>query len=124
LAYMDEEGFFFIVDRKKDMIKYKGYSVFPREIEEVLYQNPCVKEAAVVGIPDPVSGEVPKAFIVLKDECRGKISESDIMDFLKDKVAHYKMPRQVEFRDELPKTAVGKILRRALREEKQRGNHT
>ncbi|WP_188596631.1 AMP-binding protein [Thermocladium modestius] len=120
LAYMDEEGFFFIVDRKKDMIKYKGYSVFPREIEEVLYQNPCVKEAAVVGVPDPAAGEIPKAFVVLKDECKGKVSEDDIREYLKDKVAHYKMPRQVEFRDELPKTAVGKVLRRALREESRK----
>jgi long-chain acyl-CoA synthetase len=66
---MDEEGYFYVVDRKKDMIKYKGYSVFSREVEEVLYQHPCVKEAAVIGVPHPEADEIPKAFIVLKDEC-------------------------------------------------------
>lgn len=117
IAYMDEEGYFYIVDRKKDMIKYKGYSVFSREVEEVLYQHPCVKEAAVIGVPDPEAGEVPKAYVVLKEECRGKISADDIIKWTSERLASYKRPRIVEFRDDLPKTPVGKILKRALKEE-------
>lgn len=117
IAYMDEEGYFFIVDRKKDIIKYKGYSVFPREIEEVLYKHPCVLEAAVVGSPHPEYFEMPKAFIVLKPECKGKVTEKDIIEWAKKELAPIKVPKIVEFRDELPKTAVGKILRRVLREE-------
>lgn len=117
MAYMDEEGYFYIVDRKKEMIKYKGYSVFPREIEEVLYQHPCVKEAAVVGIPNPEVGEMPKAYVVLKDECKGKVSPDDIAKWAAERLAPYKRPRAVEFRDELPKSAVGKILRRELRDQ-------
>lgn len=117
MGYMDEEGYFYVVDRKKDMIKYKGYSVFSREIEEVLYQHPCVKEAAVIGVPHPEAGEIPKAFIVLKDECKGKVTAEDIIKWTEDKLAHYKKPRAVEFRDELPKSAVGKILKRELKAE-------
>lgn len=117
MGYMDEEGYFYVVDRKKDMIKYKGYSVFSREIEEVLYQHPCVKEAAVIGVPHPEAGEIPKAFIVLKEECKGKVTPEDIIKWTEDKLAHYKRPRVVEFRNELPKSAVGKILKRELKAE-------
>ncbi|MEM1903365.1 MAG: AMP-binding protein, partial [Pyrobaculum sp.] len=117
VGYMDEEGYFYIVDRKKDLIKYKGYSVFSREIEEVLYQHPCVKEAAVIGVPHPEAGEVPKAFIVLKEECRGKTTAEEIIKWTEDKLALYKRPRLVEFRDSLPKSAVGKILKRELKAE-------
>lgn len=117
IGYMDEEGFFYVLDRKKDMIKYKGYSVYPREIEEVLMTHECVKEAAVVGIPDPSAGEIPKAFVVLRDQCRGKISEGDILRWLEDKLAPYKRPKALEFREDLPKSPVGKILRRVLRDE-------
>ena len=117
IGYMDEEGYFYIVDRKKDIIKYKGYSVFPRDIEEVLYKHPCVKEAAVIGVPHPEYYEVPKAFIVLKQECKGKVTEQDIIQYAKEHLAPYKVPKMVEFREDLPKTAVGKILRRVLREE-------
>ena len=120
VAYMDEEGYFYIVDRKKDMIKYKGYSVFSREIEEVLYQHPCVKEAAVIGVPDPDAGEIPKAYIVLKDECKGKVSAGDIVRWASERLAPYKRPRLVEFRDDLPKTAVGKVLKKVLKEEATR----
>ena len=123
MAYMDDDGYFFIVDRKKDMIKYKGYSVFPREIEEVLYRHPCVLEAAVIGKPHPEFFEIPKAFIVLKPECRGRNEEEireDIRKYLKENLAPYKVPKEIEFRDELPKSAVGKILRRSLREEELR----
>lgn len=123
-GYMDEEGYFYVVDRKKDVIKYKGYSVFPREIEELLTAHECVREAAVVGIPSPEVGEIPKAFIVLKEGCEGRVGEGDILKWLEDKLAPYKRPRAVEFRKDLPKTPVGKILRRTLREEelKRRGS--
>lgn len=117
IAYMDEEGYFYIVDRKKDLIKYKGYSVYPREIEEVLYQHEAVAEAAVIGVPDEKVGERIKAFVVLKNEYRGKVSQDDILSFLKDNLAPYKLPKEIEFRDTLPKSAAGKILRRVLREE-------
>ncbi len=117
IAKMDIEGYFYIVERKKDLIKYKGYSVYPREVEEVLYQHPAVKEAAVIGVPDPEVGEQIKAFIVLKDDFKGKVREEEIIEFVKDRIAPYKYPRIIEFRDSLPKSAVGKILRRELREE-------
>ncbi len=117
IGYMDEEGYFYVLDRKKEMIKYKGYSVYPREIEEVLMMHECVKETAVVGIPAPDVGEIPKAFIVLKSECRDKVKESDILKWVEDKLAPYKRPRAVEFREEIPKSPVGKILRRVLRDE-------
>ena len=117
LAYMDEEGYFYIVDRKKDMIKYKGYSVYPREIEEVLYRHEAVAEAAVIGIPDPQTGERIKAYVMLKEEYRGKVSPNDILEYLKYNLAPYKVPKEIEFRDYLPKSTVGKILKRVLREE-------
>ncbi len=117
MAKMDEEGYFYIVDRKKDIIKYKGYSVFPREIEEVLYKHKCVQEAAVIGVPHPEYFEYPKAFIVLKPECKGKVTEQDIIEYARQHLAPYKVPKAVEFKEDLPKSAVGKILRRMLREE-------
>lgn len=115
IAKMDEDGYVYIVDRKKDLIKYKGYSVYPREVEDVLYEHPAVKICAVVGKPDPIAGEVPKAFIVLKDGANA--SEEEIMGFIKEKVAPYKRVREVEFRESLPMTSVGKVLRKKLREE-------
>ncbi|MCE4626732.1 MAG: long-chain fatty acid--CoA ligase [Desulfurococcales archaeon] len=120
IAKMDQDGFFYIVDRKKDIIKYKGYSLYPREIEEVLYKHECVKEAAVIGIPHPEYFEVPKAFIVLKDECKGKVTEDQIKEWAKKQLGEVKYPRIIEFRDDLPKTAVGKILRRVLKEEEMK----
>lgn len=117
IAKADEEGFFYIIDRKKDLIKYKGYSVYPREVEEVLYEHPAIKECAVVGVPDPKAGETIKAFVALKEEYKGKVTEKDIIEWAKERMAPYKYPRIVEFRDELPKTIVGKVLRRVLREE-------
>ncbi len=117
MAKMDEEGYFYIVDRKKDLIKYKGYSVYPREIEEVLYKHEAVKEAAVIGVPHPEYGELVKAFIVLKDEYKGKVTKDDIINYAKEHLAPYKVPKEVEFRDDLPKSAVGKVLRRVLKEE-------
>ncbi len=115
IAYMDEEGYFFIVDRKKDLIITGGYNVYPREIDEVLYEHPKVKEAVSVGIPHSTRGEVVKAFVVpVEGE---ELTKAEIVSFCKQKLAGYKVPRQIEFRDELPKTIVGKVLRRALREE-------
>ncbi|MBM4278720.1 MAG: long-chain fatty acid--CoA ligase [Deltaproteobacteria bacterium] len=117
LVSMDEEGYFHFFDRKRDLIKYKGYSVFARHVEEVLYKHPQIKAAGVVGVPDPKVGQIIKAYVVLESEARGKISEEEIMNFCKENLAHYKVPKIIEFRGELPKTDVGKVSRRELREE-------
>ena len=117
IAKQDEDGYFYIVDRKKDLIIASGYNVYPREVEEVLYEHPAVMEAAVVGIPDPYRGENVKAVIVLRPEFKGKVSEEDIIAFSRKNLAAYKIPRKVEFRDELPKNTVGKVLRRELKED-------
>lgn len=115
IAYMDEDGFCFIVDRKKDMIISGGYNIYPRDVDEVLYEHPKVKEAVAVGIPHPTRGEIVKAFIVPKEG--QSIEPSEIIEFCNQRLAKYKVPRRVEFRQELPKTLVGKVLRRALRQE-------
>jgi len=117
LVSMDEEGYFHFFDRKRDLIKHKGYSVFARHVEEVLYQHPQIKAAGVVGLPDPKVGNVIKAYVVLESEARGKVSEEEIIDFCRKHLAHYKVPKIVELRGELPKTDVGKVSRRELREE-------
>jgi len=117
IAKMDEEGYFTIVDRKKDMIDRAGYKVWPREVEEVLYEHPAIKEAAVIGIPDARTGEAVKAFVVLKEGQTA--TEDDIRGFCKERIASYKVPSVVEFTAELPKTMVGKVLRRALRKERE-----
>jgi len=121
LVRMDEEGYFHFFDRKRDLIKYKGYSVFARHVEEVLYQHAKIKAAGVVGVPDPKAGNVIKAYVVLESDARGKISEEEIIAFCREKLAHYKVPKIVEFRGELPKTDVGKVSRRELREEVEEG---
>jgi len=115
IGRMDEDGYFYIIDRKKDLIKYKGYSVYPRELEDIIYEHPAVKLCAVVGKPDPIAGEIPKAFIVLKDGASA--TEEEIIRFVEGRVAPYKKVREVEFRRELPLSSVGKVLRRVLREE-------
>ena len=117
LVRMDEEGYFYFYDRKRDMIKYKGLAVFAREVEEVLASHPQVKEAGVIGVPAPEVGEKVKAIVVLETEARGKISEEEIMKYCAERIAHYKCPKIVEFRGEVPKTDVGKVSRRELREE-------
>ncbi len=117
LVRMDEEGYFHFVDRKRDLIKFKGYSVFARHVEEVLYKHPKIKAAGVVGVPDPKVGQLIKAYVVLESDARGKISEEEIAEFCRENMAHYKVPRIIEFRGELPKTDVGKVSRRELREE-------
>lgn len=115
IARMDEDGYVYIVDRKKDLIIASGYNIYPRDIEEVLYEHPAVQEAVVIGVPDQYRGETVKAFVVLK---AGKsVTEAELIAFCKENMSTYKVPRIVEFREQLPKTNVGKILRRALREE-------
>jgi long-chain acyl-CoA synthetase len=117
LAKMDEEGYFFFYDRKKDMIKYKGLQVFAREVEEVLTSHPQVREAGVIGVPDPEVGERVKAIVVLESEARGRVSEEDITKYCAGKMAGYMVPKIIEFRGEVPKTDIGKVSRRELREE-------
>lgn len=112
LAVMDEDGFFYIVGRKKDMIIAGGYNIYPMEIEEVIYKISAVKEVCVFGVPDPYRVETVKAAIVLKDN--EQLSEEEIIAFCNEHLARYKVPRLIEFKDELPKTAVGKILRTQL----------
>jgi long-chain acyl-CoA synthetase len=113
VAYMDEDGWFYIVDRKKDQINAGGYKVWPREVEDVLYEHRGVREAAVIGVPDSYRGETVKAFVKLKPDC--EVAAAELIAFCKQRLAAYKYPRQVEFIDELPKSATGKILRRELR---------
>jgi long-chain acyl-CoA synthetase len=119
LVRMDEEGYFFFFDRKRDLIKHKGYSVFARHVEEVLYKHPKIKAAGVVGVPDPKVGNLIKAYVVLQSEARGKVSEEEITEYCRQNLAHYKVPGIIEFRGELPKTDVGKVSRRELREESE-----
>ena len=115
LGYMDDEGHFFIVDRKKDMIIAGGFNIYPREIEEVLYEHEAVQECVVAGIPDPYRGETVKAYIVLKEGYT--VTEEEFNQYCREHLASFKVPRVYEFRKELPKTAVGKILRRSLVDE-------
>ena len=117
IARMDEDGYFYIVDRKKDVIIASGYNVYPREIEEVLYKHPEVVEAVAVGIPDEYRGETVKAFVVKESD--STVTEEELISYCKENLAPYKVPRLIEFRDELPKSAVGKLLRRVLAEEER-----
>jgi long-chain acyl-CoA synthetase len=119
VGFMDDEGWFYVVDRKKDQINAAGYKVWPREVEDVLYGHPAVREAAVVGVPDEYRGETVKAFVSLKPGASADSEE--LVAFCKERMAAYKYPRQVEFVDELPKTASGKILRRELRDRERAG---
>lgn len=118
IGYMDEDGFFYVVDRKKDMIIAGGYNIYPREIEEILYEHESVQEVVVAGVPDPYRGETVKAYVVVK---KGhSVTEKDLDAFTRKMLAAYKVPRIYEFREELPKTAVGKILRRVLIDEEKK----
>jgi len=114
---MDADGWFYLVDRKKDMINAAGYKVWPREVEDVLYGHPAVREAAVIGVPDEYRGETVKAVVSLKPGTTATAAE--IIEYCRANMAAYKYPRTVEFIDELPKTATGKILRRELRGRKR-----
>jgi long-chain acyl-CoA synthetase len=114
LGYMDDDGYIFIVDRKKDLIKTCGFQVWPREIEEVISSHPSVGEVAVIGVPDNMRGEVVKAFVVLRPD--RSVTASELKAFCRDRLVHYKIPAKYEFVSELPKTQVGKVLRRVLRQ--------
>nr|WP_287412334.1 long-chain fatty acid--CoA ligase [Pseudodesulfovibrio sp.] len=115
IATMDEEGYFYIVDRKKDLIISGGYNIYPREIDEVLHSHPMIKEAVSVGIPHETRGEIVKAYVITQPG--EELSRNDVIAYCREKLANYKVPRKVEFRKDLPKTMVGKVLRRALRDE-------
>ncbi len=117
VGYMDEQGWFYIVDRKKDQINAGGYKVWPREVEDVLYEHPAVREAAVVGVPDEYRGETVKAFVSLRSG--EQVQPDELVAFCKERMAAYKYPRQVEILPELPKTVTGKLLRRELRAREQ-----
>jgi fatty-acyl-CoA synthase len=119
IGMMDEEGYFFIVDRLKRMINVSGYNVWPAEVESALYEHPAIQEAAVISIPDERSGEAAKAMVVLREEEKGNVSPEDIVEWAKGNMAAYKYPRSVEFIDELPKSGSGKILWRELQEREQ-----
>ncbi len=116
IGKMDEDGYFYIVDRKKDMILVSGFNVYPNEIEDVLAAHPKVLEAAAIGVPDEKSGEVVKVYVVKKDP---SLTEKEVLEYCKENLTGYKVPKSVEFRKELPKSNVGKILRRVLKEEIQ-----
>jgi acyl-CoA synthetase (AMP-forming)/AMP-acid ligase II len=117
IGSMDEEGYLRYSGRVKEMIKCSGFSVFPSEVEDLLYRHSAVAEVAVIGIEDPYRGESPKAFIVLKSDYKGKVKEEEILEWCKENMAAYKRPRLIEFREQLPKSGAGKILRRILAEE-------
>jgi long-chain acyl-CoA synthetase len=115
LGYLDDDGYLFIVDRKKDLIKTSGFQVWPREIEEVLASHPSVGEVGVAGVPDSTKGEAVKAWVVLRADTTA--TEDELRAFCREQLAPYKVPSHIAFRAELPKTMVGKVLRRALREQ-------
>jgi long-chain acyl-CoA synthetase len=117
VARMDPDGYFAIVDRQKDVINTAGFKVWPREVEEVLYTHPAVRLTAVIGVPDAYRGEAVKAYVVLKEEHRGRVAEPELIAFCRDRLTAYKAPRSVEFRAELPITPTGKLLRRLLRDD-------
>jgi len=112
LARMDEDGYFYIVDRKKDLILVGGYNVYPREVEEAIYTHSDIVEVAVLGVPDPNLGEAVKAFVVSKNP---ELTTEQLLDYCKERLAKYKIPSLIEFIEELPKNTTGKILRRALK---------
>ncbi|MBI5586548.1 MAG: AMP-binding protein, partial [Deltaproteobacteria bacterium] len=117
IAVFDEDDYLYIVDRKKDMIIAGGFNIYPREIDEVLFQHPKIQEAVCVGLRDEYRGETVKAYVVLKEGA--EITAEEVVNFCKERLAAYKVPKQVEFRETLPKSAVGKILRKVLRDEEE-----
>lgn len=122
LAFIDKDGFTYPIDRKKQLIKYKGHSVFPREVEEIYFDHPAVNDIAIIGVPDPeIGSENIKGFAVLNEEYEGEISEEDLIEWGKEKLAKYKYPREIEFIDEIPKTDAGKYLKRKLKDKEMFG---
>jgi long-chain acyl-CoA synthetase len=117
IVRMDEEGYFFFYDRSKDLIKYKGHSIFAKDVEDVLYAHPQVKAAGVIGVPDPTVGQRIKAIVVLQSDARAKLTEDDLRAYCRERLAEHRVPHIIEFRGELPKTDVGKVSRRELRDE-------
>ncbi len=116
LGRMDKDGFFYVAERKKDMIIASGFNVYPREVEEVLFEHPAVAEAAVVGVPDEYRGETVAAFVVLKaGQVPSEDLKRDILAYCKQRLTPYKVPKILEFRESLPKSLIGKVLRRELR---------
>jgi len=113
IAYIDTDGYCFIVDRKKDLINVGGQKVYPRDVEEVLFQHPAVADAAVIGVPDADLGEVVRAFVVTRPGTT--VTGEELIQFVRERIAHYKAPRVVEFRNALPRSGVQKVLRRELR---------
>ncbi len=118
VGYMDEDGYTFIIDRMKDMILCSGFNVYPRHVEEVIYQHPAVEEVTVIGVPDEYRGEAPKAFVKLKGG-EEALTTAELLEFLSDKLARHAIPREIEFRDELPKTMVGKLSKKELVQEER-----
>ncbi|HEX3012160.1 MAG TPA: AMP-binding protein, partial [Syntrophomonadaceae bacterium] len=114
IATMDENGYVTILDRKKDLIICSGFNVFPREIDEILYMHPKIKDACTIGVPDPKRGETVKAFVVVKDGAA--LTKEEVIEFCREYLTPYKVPKLVEFIDDLPRTSVGKPMRKALRE--------
>jgi long-chain acyl-CoA synthetase len=119
IGYMDEDGWFYLVDRKKDMIISGGFNVYPRSIEEAIYEHPAVAEVSVIGVPDAYRGEAAKAFVQLKPDAR-RFTLDDLRAFLADKLGRHELPAHLEFRHALPKTAVGKLSKKELIEEERR----
>lgn len=111
VARIDEDNYVYIVDRAKDMIKYKGFSIGPAELEDVLFEHPAVKDCAVIGKPDPEAGEIPKAFVVVE----GEVTAEELMEFVEERVAGYKRIREIEFIEKIPRSPSGKILKAELR---------
>jgi long-chain acyl-CoA synthetase len=114
IGHFDEDGYLTIVDRKKDMIIAGGYNIFPREVDEILFEHPKILEACTIGVPDPYRGETVKSFVVVK--LGEALAEEEILQYCKEKMAAYKVPKKIEFTDALPKSAVGKILKREVKE--------
>jgi long-chain acyl-CoA synthetase len=115
VGYVDEEEYLFLVDRTKDMINSAGFKIWPREVEEVLYQHPAIREAAVIGVPDPVRGEIAKGVVALRDGVT--VTSAELIAFCRQQLASYKVPAMFEVVDALPRNATGKILKRLIREE-------
>lgn len=120
IGKFDEDGYLYFLGRNKEMIKCSGYSVFPEEVEKMLVKHPKINQAAVIGIPDEVRGESVKAFIVLNEKDKGSVTEKELIEWAKEKMAAYKYPRQIEFINELPQTSAGKLLRRLLKKEDEK----